>query len=451
MRSWTVVVMALGACSSSTHGFGHIDAPPVPIDAPDIYQVIPVTADLDILFVIQNADGMASEQTVFAANFPQLVAALDAFPTGRPNLHIGVVSSTVDLGVQGFAGCPSPAPNDNGLFQDTPRVTGCSPPTGRFISDVKNSTGGRTVNYSGTLDQAFSCIAQLGDTGCSFRAPLEGMKRGLDGSRPENAGFVRNGAILAVIILGNEDDCSATDTSLFLLPADQAGPGDFRCIAKGYQCDQPISTTAGGTYTNCAASTGPYERDPAYYFRFLTTIKPPGEIFVATITGDPSSTITVDGSITEQPSCTTTINGNPTRALAGIRIADFVAQTAPERSGQYTICQSDYSAALANIGQLLFSSVAPCILGTFSTTDVDPNNPGVQLDCTVQDVSGTSATVLPICTMSGPTTVDPSSPKPCWWTDVNAASCPYTTSHFEVSFVRAAPPPAGTVTQLRCR
>ena len=111
-----------------------------------------MSADIDILFVIDNSASTSDKQTVFAANFPKFVAALDAFPTGRPNLHIGVVTSTVDIGVQGFGpGCPSPDTNDNGLLQNTPRITGCSPPTGRFISDIKNSTGGRTTNYTGQL------------------------------------------------------------------------------------------------------------------------------------------------------------------------------------------------------------------------------------------------------------------------------------------------------------
>src|SRR5512135_1990238 len=167
-----------------------------------------ITQDLDLLFVIDNTAN-ADEQTVFAANFPQFVAKLDALPGGRPNLHIGVVTSTVDIGVQGFGpGCPSPDPNDNGLLQNTPRITGCSPPTGRFITDIKNSTGGRTTNYSGTLDQAFSCIAQVGAAGCGFEAPLEAMKRALDGSRPENAGFLRDDANLVVVLLTDEDDCS---------------------------------------------------------------------------------------------------------------------------------------------------------------------------------------------------------------------------------------------------
>ena len=157
----------------------------IPTQQGAVIKDIPFSADIDILFVIDNSASTADKQAVFSANFPKFVAALDAFPLGgRPNLHIAVVDTTVDIGVQGYApSCPSPDPNDNGVFQNTPRVAGCQAPTGRFISDIKNSDMTRTVNYSGTLDQALSCIALVGATGCGFEAQLEAaVASALDGS-----------------------------------------------------------------------------------------------------------------------------------------------------------------------------------------------------------------------------------------------------------------------------
>jgi len=152
---------------------------------------IPVSADIDVLFVIDNSASTIDKQTIFAQNFPKFVAALDAFPTGRPNLHLAVVDTTVDIATPGYGmgtgGCPSPDPGDNGLFQNTARVPGCTPPTGRFISDTKAPDGSRVTNYAGTLDTALSCIAQVGATGCGFEAQLEAMKRALDGSRVATA------------------------------------------------------------------------------------------------------------------------------------------------------------------------------------------------------------------------------------------------------------------------
>jgi hypothetical protein len=435
-----------------------------------VKKAIPVSADIDILFVIDNSASTSDKQTVFAANFPQFVAALDMFPTGRPNLHIGVVTSTVDVGVQGFGpGCPSPAPNDNGLLQNTPRITGCSPPTGRFISDIKNGTGGRTTNYSGTLDAAFSCIAQVGATGCGFEAQLEAMKRALDSSRPENAGFIRNGAYLAVIFLTDEDDCSVKDTSIFSLGSGATGPGDFRCQPLyAYKCDSgAISASGPGTYTGCTPRTDSYLQDPAFYFQFLTSVKPPEQIVVAAVIGDPKLdmngkanigtgpiTTPFNQTLALLPSCNAVINGNATIGRPGIRLASFLANFGSNRGKTYSICQSDYTPALKDIGNTLFNAISPCLEGDVDTRDIDPAT-GTQLDCTVTDVqnAGTSSqtsTLLPACKMSGPTTVDPSSTVPCWFADQSVANCPTTTTHYEINFKRNSPPATGTTTEVEC-
>ncbi len=60
-------------------------------------------------------------------------------------------------------------------------------------------------------------VAQIGATGCGFEAPLEAMKRSLDGSRIENTGFIRDGAFLAVVFLTDEDDASVKDSSVYSL------------------------------------------------------------------------------------------------------------------------------------------------------------------------------------------------------------------------------------------
>jgi hypothetical protein len=415
------VIVVLAACSSPPHV--KPDAAP-PRDgplAPPFTQQF--SSDLDILFVIDNSPSTADKQTLFATNFPNFISALDTFPTGRPNLHLGVVSTTVDIGVQGFGpGCPSPDPNDNGLMQNLPRVAGCTPPSGRFISDIKNSTGGRTTNYSGTLQDTFSCIAQLGATGCGFEAQLESMKRALDGSRTENAGFIRTDANLVVVFLTDEDDCSAQDVSIFGLGAASAGPGDFRCQPLyAYTCDTPISVSSPGSYTNCVPRSGSYLQDIAYYTQFLASVKGGQRIAIAMVMGDrkpvdshgvdittgPIST-PITQTLALQPSCTATINGQTAIGRPGIRLGAFVdAFGAQGRT--YTVCQSDYSAALADMGQLMLAMANPCISGAIDATDTDPANPGVQPACSVTVASQT----LPSCKMADPTTPSTNNPQPC--------------------------------------
>jgi len=412
------------------------------------------TQDLDILFVIDNSSSTFDKQTLFASNFLRFVQALDSFPTGRPNLHIGVVTTTVDIGTSQFGpACPSPDVQWNGRLQVAPQITGCMPPTGRFISDIKDSTGGRTTNYTGQLQDVFSCISQVGANGCGFEAPLEAMKRALDGTNPENAGFMRMDAYLAVVILTDEDDASVADPALWTLSPQDTGPADFRSQPlHAYACDQSISVTEAGTYTGCHVIEHGYLTNPASYAQFLAGIKDPELTAVAVIAGDSSSTIAT-GPISEPftqplallPSCEMTIAGNVAIARPSLRLDDFRAQfDGLERGVFETICRDDYSDALTQIGAKLFEMMSPCLEGNVDPADTDPQNPGIQPACTVTE----DHAVIPTCKMSTPTAVNPSSTLPCWYVDANQ-QCG-TASSLEINFDRIVPPAPGVVTDVAC-
>ena len=108
-----------------------------------------------------------------------------------------------------------------GLFQASPQVLVdghlCETTLqngDRFISDA---SGGK--NYTGNLADVFSCIAPLGESGCGFEQSLLAVTHALGADNfdaqgipqppPENAGFLRSDAALAIVMLTNEDDCSA--------------------------------------------------------------------------------------------------------------------------------------------------------------------------------------------------------------------------------------------------
>jgi hypothetical protein len=375
-----------------------------------------VTNDVDILVVVDNSFSTTDKQVAFAASFPTFVSQLDAFPGGRPNLHLGVVSTTVGTGGMEFPpACTATAPGDDGLLQNTPRISGCNAPNGRFISDIANGAS-RTTNYAGTLDQSLSCIAELGSTGCGFEAQLEGMKRALDGSRPENAGFLRPGAVLAIIMLTDEDDCSVADPAIFAL--NNVGPGDFRCQPLyAYQCDQAISATAGNSYAGCKPLVGSYLHAPAEYVQFLYGLRDPPELVVGVIGGFVTSPITT-GPITTpfsqplalQPSCTGTINGNPAIARPGLRLNDFVTKLG-NGAAYYSACQATYTAALGDFTSRMQHAMGPCLDGAIDTRDVDSTNPGSQLACTAKQGGFT----LPACTMTDPMTPSTTTMTPCVW------------------------------------
>jgi hypothetical protein len=255
------------------------------------------------------------------------------------------------------------------------------------------------------------------------------------------------------------------------------GHNDYRVQPLfAYNCDTPLSPSAGGTYTNCVPRTDSYLQDPAFYSSFLASVKDPAQTVVAVIAGPPpglmtddvppqmasadniqTGPLTLNGNVQQLallPSCSATINGDPAIGRPAVRLASFL-QSYGDRGRFYTVCQSDYSAALTDIGKTLFNAISPCLEGPVDPTDADPNNPGVQLQCTVSDVQnqGTlseTSTQIPTCPMTNATTPDPTGPRPCWWIDNNATNCPAPDTGFELNVVRTDPAPTGTNTDVEC-
>ena len=436
MRSYVLagVCLAIGAIGCPDHTVSKVTTVPSGVNT----KSIPLQANLDVLFVIDNSPSTADKQLLFAANFSTFVQSLRQFPNAAgggsalPNLHIGVVSSTVGLqstNVYALSNCPQTSSTDDGRLQTAPRVTGCTPPSAAYISDLAGSGSDRITNYSGALEDELACIAEIGADGCGFEAQLEGMKRALDGSQPGNSGFLRPDAYLAVIFLTDEDDCSVKDPSIFTLdPSTVGGSNDFRCQPMyAYQCDTPITTASPATYTNCVPASGAnskYLQDTSYYYDFLSTLKDPSQIVVAMVAGDATSTIHV-GEVTIpetdamqnpalEPSCMAMIGSAMTIGRPGVRLADFTSRFG--KQGLFTsVCQSSYATVFQQIGQLLFNAISPCLEGTVDPTDQQPDNPGFQPDCVVDDVLGSAESPILPCAMIGSDTPDPNGARPCWW------------------------------------
>jgi hypothetical protein len=426
-----------------------------------ITKVITNNNSLDLLFVIDNSKSTMDKQTMFAQSFPQFVAALDAFPGGRPSLHIGVVDTTVDIGVTGYApSCPSPDLQDSGLLQNAPQVAGCTPPPDRYIIDVTSGSGGaRTTNYAGDLGSELQCIGEVGDDGCGFEAQLEAMKRALDGSNPDNAGFLRDGVPLAIVILTDEDDASVADSSVFTqyLTSDF----DLQPLA-AYTCDQAMSSTAPGTYTHCQVRENGTLVNPSSYVSFLASIKPPSMTYVGLVAAPPSTTIAtgpleIPGTGLTQPmallpSCNATINGNPNIGRPGVRLTVF-EQAFGDNGAFANVCQNDYTQALGAFANGMSAMIAPCLTGPISTVDVDAQNPGLQPRCSVVDATNYGApeqtqTAIATCEMLNDTTPAPGQPT-CWWVE-HSPQCSTTTTGLYLNVVRSAPVAADVVTVASC-
>jgi hypothetical protein len=139
---------------------------------------VQINRDIDILFVVNNGGLMVEEQVSLAANFQRFLDVLAVIEGGLPSVNIGVISTDVGAGPFPISGCAGNG--DNGVLQSTrgeAAPVGCTGPSGAFIQDWDDGAGGRLRNYD--VDQGlaatFSCIAQLGITGCGFEQQLESM------------------------------------------------------------------------------------------------------------------------------------------------------------------------------------------------------------------------------------------------------------------------------------
>ena len=367
---------------------------------------VELNRNVDILFVIDDSLSMEKEQSELTNHFHQMIAALESLEDGLPNIHLGVISTDLGAGPHG-QGCT--AIGKRGLLQSGPRIPGCTPPDGHFISDVELSDGSRERNYSGSLADTFACIAKLGTNGCGFEQPLQAMRLALDGTLSWNDGFLRDDALLAVIFLGDEDDCSASDISLFDEDDASIGPaGSFRCFAHGVTCAGASDPGQPGPRAGCVArSDSPYLYDVAEFVQFLSSLKtvPKSQILVAGLIAETEPVEVVLESSSQgqdKPVLAPTCSLGPddeVGAAPPIRLQAFLEAFPLHRTER--ICNEDLSPAVAAIGEFIKNGLnARCIRNPLF--DIEPATPGVQPVCVVEEIRLPNTTdeprsLIPVC------------------------------------------------------
>ncbi len=332
--------------------------PPPPVDAPPV----------DVLFLVDNSNSMIEEQVSLKERFPELVNSLASGEVGGradtvrsfppvDDIHLGVVDS--DMGTGGFLvpTCVESNFGDDGILRTRGDVSagGCSSTYPSFLTF-------RAGDSPATFASAASCLASLGTGGCGFEQPLDAVLKALTPSTAsttfylgtrghgdvENAGFLRPNSILAVVVLSDEDDCSASDPGLY----NQSSPrymGDLnlRCFM-------------------FPEALYPVDR----YVRGLTALRAdPSRLVFTVIAGvpvdltldrdrTPFGAILADPRMLEQPdpsmpsrllpSCNV-----PARGLAFPPRRLVVVARDLERAGAHTsvgsICQADYSAPIRTL------------------------------------------------------------------------------------------------------
>jgi len=352
---------------------------------------------LDLVFVVDNSGSMAEEQVSMAANIQALVDQLEQVPGGLPDIHIGVVST--DLGAGGYAISTCDGIGDDGAFHSAPQTTGCSTPSDSYIANEIMPDGSRSPNYPGTLAETFQCIAQLGTNGCGFEQPLQALRRAIERSQAAGDLFLRPEAYLAVVILGDEDDCSASDTTVFdTSQTDLNSPlgplTSFRCVEFGLTCDGGDVARTPDTYNTCVPdATSPYLYDTTEFVNYLTALKGNAEnVVVSVIAGDRNPlvvTTSPEGNPTTEPTCSSA-NGI---AFGGYRLGAF-AEAFPHHLIT-SLCNPDLTNALSATGSLIKN-----VMDDGSGTDPNPD-PGGNNDAGGCNSTGTTTGAPLVALMLG--------------------------------------------------
>ena len=334
--------------------------------------------NVDILFVVDDSSKTARLQRNLIMNFPILMQRLED-PPGFADLHMAVVSTDMGAGDGSIAGCDANG-GKNGVFQYAPRG-GCGAsglePGATYISNV-----GGVKNYTGKIEDVIACIAPLGESGCGFEHPLAAAARalGADG-RPapaENQGFLRPEAFLFVVVVTNEDDCSAPPGSDLFDTKENASldsalgpPTSFRCNEFGHLCSgqRPPRKPPTGHASDVVSLAGCVSAEHEGMLIPVVTIKdqlrtlkpyPDEQILVGAITGPASPYFVhwtpVRGSglmPSVSPAC---IASDASSAAPAVRITQWV-DSFGENGVLMSACGDDFGPAFDRVAHLLNMAV----------------------------------------------------------------------------------------------
>ena len=309
---------------------------------------------------------------------------------------------------------------------------------------VESIGGQSNIGGVASVAEALQCYLPQGVAGCGFESHLESMYLALANSMSmaskNNYGFLREAAQLAVVIVSDETDCSYnqgtkeifTSNKVFWNSPDDPAPTSAMCWRAGVEC-----TGAGPSYSECHGQNygpdGSVTADPqsavlqplSKYIDFVKAIEaekrqidegvrvqvalltgvPVGyEDFAAEIQYEDTPDAEYQANFGIGPGCVLGDPGQPSGvAVPPVREREFAEAFVDEDSRNlYSICQSDYSGALAAIaGQIADAMLPTCMPNCVK--DLDPASSVVDPSCALyeENIMQGTTTEIPQCNEVG--------------------------------------------------
>ncbi len=445
-----LALVALAGCGRGPFFTPEID----PCDDNACSAVAKLQRAADILFVIDNSGSMGVEQGVLASNFPSFLDVLERQQFGA-SYRIGL-TTTDAYGTLELSSCRGRIDefvfNDGSVVIDE-TLSGClASCTTDVVSTVPTTNGsdttlvprpwiekaGNETNLADGLSvaEAMRCAGPQGINGSGFEAPLESM-HAVIGEQGNSAGFLRDDALLAVIFVTDETDCSMPpghedrllDDEGRPLWSDPLGePTSAVCWNAGTEC-----SGGPGLYDECHAQDHGWNGAPIAdgddttervlhpVSRYVDALRGlaqdksarggTGQVLVAVIGGVPldypqtGEMLFQDSDDPEfnleygiGPGCgrgTETVHSPP--GIPPVRLGEFAEAFATDERNLFSICSADYTIALEQIASALGRlSARTCVPGCVA--DRDDDEPGLQPNCRLveRDAQG-SERVVPRC------------------------------------------------------
>lgn len=358
--------------------------------------------NVDLLFMVDNSNSMSQEQASLSNEIPSLVRVLASgdidddgvqdFPPVR-SLHVGVVSS--DMGTGGFLvpTCSESNFGDDGVLRTSGNVArpGCMATYPSFL-EFRPEDGGDPSAFANEV----ACVAAMGTNGCGFEQQLEAVLKAVTPSSSSilfhdgtvghadvrNDGFLRDDSLLAVLLVTDEDDCSASDPELFN-PSSTRYSGDLnlRCFQFQDVAVHPVERWVGG---------------------MMATRQDPDLLVFAAIAGIPEAVNPMAGVATDwegilahpdmqemiDPAMTTRLRPSCDRPGTGFafpprRIVSAAQQleAAGANAIVQTICQDSFTGAI----QSIINKIADVLGGTCLPRSLNRDSSGL-VNCDVVEV-----------------------------------------------------------------